>query len=320
MNGSRLTKILLAVAIILTACVGGTFAYYYFSMHGIEKTEPSASASAVPTASSTPTTAPTPTAAATASPTPTATAAPTPTPTAVPTVLPVLSLSVSSTGVSSINGADCQVTVSADSDAVISVSSSSGIKTWYQTGYLFIYPAQSGTVTVTASKSGYQSSSVTIAVTYTVQTAVPTSTPISTGSWSGTLAETDADLLQPNVTREEDLTFWFRGCMSDCKDLFFDQASAYGVDPFLAIAIADHETGYGGSDACNTSNNFGGLMDSNGIRYYESKEEGIKALMYLLQVYKAKGRDTVESIGEYYCGGSSEWINRVTTIYNSFHQ
>ncbi|NCB32488.1 MAG: hypothetical protein EOM64_01165, partial [Erysipelotrichia bacterium] len=107
--------------------------------------------------------------------------------------------------------------------------------------------------------------------------------------------------------------------MDGTKDYFFDYAASYGVDPWLCIAIADHETGYGVSDACNNLNNFGGLMDSGGnLKSYDTKQQGVEALVWLISWYKNQGRTTISQIGEWYCPGQG-WIGRVTTIYNSFH-
>ena len=307
MRQTEMTKRLLWTAVTLTLLVVALFSYYYLARGQFAKAQETV-ASPTPTAtlsaSSTPSPAPTATTTASPSPTPTATATTTPT----QTTLPTIDLTVSQTSCTSSGGSECSVTVSSVAGASISVASSSGITTWQDPGIIYIYPTTDGAVTITASANGYQSASATVNVTYVAPTPTPNNTT------------TDGSLLTPNVSRYEDLTFWFRGCMSDTKDMFFDTAARYGVDPFLAIAIADHETGYGASDACNINNNFGGLIGSEGIKSFGSKQEGIDALMYLLQYYNQKGRITVSQIAEWYCPGQPEWITRVTTIYNSFHQ
>ncbi|MCF0114161.1 MAG: SH3 domain-containing protein [Erysipelotrichaceae bacterium] len=116
-----------------------------------------------------------------------------------------------------------------------------------------------------------------------------------------------------------DLSFYFRGAMSGLQDAFFNTANAYGVDPYLVTAIACHETGYGTSDACNSLNNFGGILtpDYSAYRSYETPQAGIDHLCLLLSWYRDQGRTTIESIGQWYCNGEQLWVQRVTTIYNA---
>ncbi|NLH92546.1 MAG: glucosaminidase domain-containing protein [Atopobium sp.] len=230
-------------------------------------------------------------------------------------------LTLGSTDVTSINGAEIAVAVTASDGAIISVktSDSNNITYWLDPGTLYIYPKQSGTVTVTASSTAYQSVSQDIKVTYVVQTATPapTAAPAADSSSSGS----SATVQTPTLTRDSDLSFWFRSGsgMDGTKDYFFDYAASYGVDPWLCIAIADHETGYGSSDLCINSYNFGGLMDRNGNpKVYDDKSNGVEALVWLISWYYRQGRTTIESIGEWYCPGQG-WVDRVTTIYNSFH-
>ncbi len=325
MDTQKITRTLLIIVVVLACALGGGL-FYVFQTNGLNpvhaSAEPSASASALPSAAAEPSPSAEPSASAgpsasaepsaTPTVTPKPTPSPTPSPTPTPTPQPQAVLTLGSTDVSSINGAEAAVTVSASDGTTITVTTStSNIAYWLDPGTLYIYPQESGTVTVTASGSAYQSVSQTINVTYVVQAIATPDTSTS-----------DSGVLTPTLTRGSDLSFWFRSGsgMDGTKDYFFDYASSYGVDPWLCIAIACHETGYGVSDACNSLNNFGGLMDSSGnLKSYDSKAQGVEALVWLINWYKNQGRTTIEQIGEWYCPGQG-WIGRVTTIYNSFHQ
>jgi hypothetical protein len=306
------TKALLITAVLLILIIAGMLVY--FGTGGLSRWNLFASArqetvtaetstpaeSAASSPSSTPVPTPTPTSSSTPTPAPTPTPTPTatPTPTPTPTVLPKLDFTLSATAVTSTGGSEILVNVTAADGTAITTSCSSGISTWYDPGALYIYPQNAGTVTVTASKSGYQSTSQTIQVAYIVPTPTPTPTPASDTSSS------DGSVKTPTLTRNDDLSFWFRGCMVDAKDMFFDSAASYGVDPWLAIAIADHETGYGASSACNDYNNVAGIItNEDGLKHYDSLQDGINGLMYLLQYYNSKGRTTIPQIAAWYCNG-----------------
>jgi flagellum-specific peptidoglycan hydrolase FlgJ len=254
--------------------------------------------------------------------------------------LPECTLKVSSTDVS--GAGDLVVDVTVNDGASVSVIPTEGIKYWYQPGYLYLYPYESGSVRVTAYKEGYKSVSKTVSVTYAPPTPSPTPSATPAAANTDTSSETassgssssnstsssdssysllsDENLLTPTLTRNDDLSFWFKNHMDGTKDYFFDYAAQYGVDPYLAISIAVHETGYGSSDYCNRLNNFGGMFGGDGqAKQYDTAQEGVEALIRLLSWYKGQGRTTVASIGELYCPGSDAWVSRIITIYNSFH-
>ena len=322
------TKALLITAVLLILIIAGMLVYFGtggipgWNLFASARQETAAAETSTPAESAAPSSTPMPTPASTPTPTPTptpsSTPAPTPTPTPsatpTPTVLPKLEFTLSATAVTSTGGSEILVNVTAEDGAAITTSCSSGISTWYDPGALYIYPQNAGTVTVTASKTGYQSTSQTIQVSYVVPTPTPTPTPAADAS-------SDGSVKTPTLTRNDDLSFWFRGCMVDAKDMFFDSAASYGVDPWLAIAIADHETGYGSSSACNDYNNVAGIItNEDGLKHYDSLQDGINGLMYLLQYYNSKGRTTIPQIAAWYCNGEQTWIDRVTTIYNSFQK
>lgn len=327
MKNFTLTKLLAAVVAVLSGLLVAGISYgLLHTRAAAAAASPSASPTPTATAAPTPSPSPSPTPSATPSPTPKATAAPKPTatpkPTAAPTAtptptaLPQATLTLSSTEVS--GSSNLSVTIAVDDGATVTVVPTAGITYWYEPGYLYLYPTASGSVAVTASLSGYAPTTATITVTYIEPTPVPTPTPTAAPA-ADTSGSTE--LLTPTLTRDSDLSFWFRNGMDGTKDYFFDYAAQYGVDPYLAIAIADHETGYGSSSYCNDLNNFGGLMDKSGNpKSYDSKQQGVEALIWLLNWYKNQGRTSVADIGAWYCPGEQLWVTRVTTIYNSFHQ
>lgn len=95
----------------------------------------------------------------------------------------------------------------------------------------------------------------------------------------------------------------------------------------LVVAISAHETGWWKSDLFKNSNNFGGLCGSKGFYSYDTFEEGLEAMVNLLQNnYFEKGLDTIEKIGAKYCPVGAEndpkglnqyWVSGVTSIYNN---
>lgn len=330
------TRILLLIAALLIILILGSFIYLQINNQMVQssndktiQTQPLASTSSLPTNATdmnsaetsneekTVTLEPSSTVQPMVTSTPKSTISSTPAvmPTPTPTALPQISFQLSDTAVTSTGGSEILIKVTCDSDVSITTSCSSGISTWYDPGALYIYPKNEGTVTVTASKGGYQSAYQIITVAYVVPTPTPTSTPAADTSSS------DDTVLTPTLTKDDDLSFWFRGCMVDAKDDFFNAAASYGVDPWLAIAIADHETGYGSSSACNDYNNVAGIItNEDGLKHYNSLQDGINDLMYLLQYYNSKGRTTIPQIAAWYCNGEQTWIDRVTTIYNSFQK
>lgn len=96
----------------------------------------------------------------------------------------------------------------------------------------------------------------------------------------------------------------------------------------IVVSISAHETGYWKSALYKNKNNFGGITCSNGFASYESFEEGLNALVNLLQKYYfGQGLDTIEKIGAKYCpvGASNDpkglnqyWVPNVTNIYNYY--
>jgi len=96
----------------------------------------------------------------------------------------------------------------------------------------------------------------------------------------------------------------------------------------LLVAISKHETGNWTSVAFNEKHNYGGIMCKDGIRYYNSYEEGLNHFIELLKNnYFGQGLNTIEEIGAKYCpvGASNDpnnlnqyWVPKVTQFYNQY--
>ena len=100
--------------------------------------------------------------------------------------------------------------------------------------------------------------------------------------------------------------------------VFADYAVSKGVDPYLAVAIALHETGckWKCSNAVNSYYNVGGMMGSNGLLHFNSLDEGIKAFIdNLYNNYVAYGLTTPEVIGPKYAA-STTWPVQVSSYIN----
>ena len=100
--------------------------------------------------------------------------------------------------------------------------------------------------------------------------------------------------------------------------LFADYATSVGVDPYLAVAIALHETGckWNCSNAVNSYNNVGGMMGSNGLLRFNTLDDGIKAFIdNLYRNYVSQGLTTPETIGGKYAA-SSTWSSQVNSYIN----
>lgn len=103
-------------------------------------------------------------------------------------------------------------------------------------------------------------------------------------------------------------------------------AKQYGSDPALVKAVIDHETGDLTSNAARKKNNFGGIMGSNGLRSYDTPEEGIEAVAKLLSTPRYKGK-SIAQIGAIYApvgagndpnNLNSNWVSGVTKLYQQY--
>ncbi len=119
--------------------------------------------------------------------------------------------------------------------------------------------------------------------------------------------------------------------LSDVECKIYNRAKELGFtdsETYLAISISKHETGKWTSIAFNKKNNWGGICNSNGIKSYASKEDGLDAFLNLLMNrYFKQGLNTIEQIGKVYCpigadndpnGLNKYWVPYVTNYYNEY--
>ncbi len=97
-------------------------------------------------------------------------------------------------------------------------------------------------------------------------------------------------------------------------------ALAYGVDPYMAVAISLHETGcnWECSGLVKSCNNVGGMKGSGcgSFASFDSLDAGIEAMISnLAQNYISKGLTTPESIGPRYAM-STTWSGKINAYMN----
>ena len=111
----------------------------------------------------------------------------------------------------------------------------------------------------------------------------------------------------------------------------YDKAVEIGLtheQGILLISISKHETGNWKSNAFINKNNFGGVMCSDGLKIYDTYNDGLNGFVTLLKNrYFDKGLDTIEKIQPVYCpiGAKNDpnnkniyWLPTVTKFYNEY--
>ena len=115
----------------------------------------------------------------------------------------------------------------------------------------------------------------------------------------------------------------------ECK--IYDKAIEVGLSKdqaYILLAISKHETGRWTSNAFVNKNNLGGIMGRDGLRVYDTLDEGIEAFANLLKRrYFEQGLDTIEKIQPVYCplfadndpyNQNQYWLSGVTQFYNEY--
>lgn len=100
------------------------------------------------------------------------------------------------------------------------------------------------------------------------------------------------------------------------KAIIFDKkAKEYGVDPYVLIGIAMHESARGTSDATKLRHNIGGIMKKDGLKRFSSFEQCIDEMAQTVQKHHHKSRlRTVKELADAgYCGENEkqEWVTNV---------
>lgn len=101
--------------------------------------------------------------------------------------------------------------------------------------------------------------------------------------------------------------------LSNTGNLFASYSLNNGVDPYLAVAIALHETGckWSCSGAVKNNNNVGGMYSSGSLMSFSSLEEGISAFIKNLKTrFIDKGMTTADQMSGKYAS-SPTWASKV---------
>lgn len=97
--------------------------------------------------------------------------------------------------------------------------------------------------------------------------------------------------------------------------IFDKKAKEYGVDPYVLIGIAMHESGRGTSNATRLRHNIGGIMHNGSLKKFPNFEQCIDEMAQTVQKHHHKSRlRTVKELAESgYCGENEkqEWIENV---------
>lgn len=113
--------------------------------------------------------------------------------------------------------------------------------------------------------------------------------------------------------------------LSNTGSLFLDASLKYNIDPYLAVAIALHETGckWNCSTLVTRCNNVGGIKGypscgSGGYQAFDSIEDGIyKYVENISKNYYAYGYTTAETMQRKYTGyANSTWAVKVNNYIN----
>lgn len=126
----------------------------------------------------------------------------------------------------------------------------------------------------------------------------------------------------------EELRPFLKNAFANHEYDFFNAAINNGIDVILLVAIAQHETGYGTSNAVRNYNNPGGIMTNGGrtLKRFSTLAEGLQFMAQnLYKNYIRQGLTTIPQIGKKYApiGASNDpnglnrhWVPTVTKIAN----
>lgn len=139
------------------------------------------------------------------------------------------------------------------------------------------------------------------------------------------------------ITYEKDMDFKristpLQGVMKENGGYIMKYCQEYDVNQFLVIAIINHETDYGKSNAIKTLNNVAGIMNpkTGELQDFKSIESSVRTLCKVLRnEYFNKGLNTIEKIQKLYApvgaandpkGLNKSWLPNVTKLYNQYRE
>ncbi len=146
----------------------------------------------------------------------------------------------------------------------------------------------------------------------------------------GSIIYTDVDGKTYTITElTNQLNKSLKSYVKNTGYIFAKYTKTYGLDPFLAVAILNLETGCASTKGCSklaaNCNNFGGIAGGKqrckaGGRWakYDSLDEGLESYLNILyKGYILQGLDTPEKMVDKYAEGSPTWAGQVRGFYNS---
>ena len=119
----------------------------------------------------------------------------------------------------------------------------------------------------------------------------------------------------------EDIELLLKGSnIEQCANTIYECEKIYGVNAYFALGIAKLESGWGKSDAAIYRNNLFGIMGSNGLKYFDSKEECVEYWFDLISGYYF-GNDMYcpKTIGVKYCV-ETDWAPYIAGLMNEICQ
>ena len=128
--------------------------------------------------------------------------------------------------------------------------------------------------------------------------------------------EDDGSIIYDGLTLTElteKLNRSLKGYLKNTGYFFANYTKNTGMDPYLTVSIALHETGckYTCSYNATKNNNFGGLMGSNGYLKYATIDDGLNSYLGIIyNNYYLKGLDTADKMGKKYAA-DPEWTNKI---------
>ena len=129
----------------------------------------------------------------------------------------------------------------------------------------------------------------------------------------------DADTFNYIINRCIDERNISDSMMKNTGEFLVKMEAEYNVNGLFCLAICVQESGFGTSKAAIERNNLFGFIRESKLMYFDTVEDCIMFWGKLLRnFYIDDGLDTIDSIQDRYCPGSTTWADDVTWLFNNF--
>lgn len=208
---------------------------------------------------------------------------------------------------------------------ILSIMSIYLINNYFKTGkYLRKSQPTSIKIVTTDNRLADNITSLTItSVTTSAPTTTTTTTKIvTTTTTTSPILSLGSEIVFDGLNKEEltsRLNKNLYDTMSNTGIYFSEYTIKTGLDPYLAVAIINLETGckWGCSSLVKNNYNIGGLKGSDGYLSFSTLEEGIDSYLDILyNKYWSQGLTTPELMNPKYAA-SSEWATKVNNYINA---